>query len=122
MADKQEKSWDNLIEEILKFRDERDWARFHTPKNLSAAIAIESAELQERFLWKTDTEVAADLRKASEKKKIVQEVADILIYTLLFARHLNADIDGAVRAKIRSNRKRYPIARSKGVATKYTEL
>ena len=71
-----------VTERILAFRDERDWAQFHTPRNLAAAIAIEAAELQQALLWKSDTEVDDFLRTDKGKAEVGREIADTLIFTL----------------------------------------
>ena len=78
--------------EARRFRDARDWSQFHTPKNLAAAIAIEAAELQERFLWKTDKEIDRDLKDAAKRDAVVEEVADILLFALLLADRLDIDV------------------------------
>jgi dCTP diphosphatase len=113
---------DQLLAEILRFRDKRDWAKFHTAKNLSAAIAIEAAELQEHFLWKSDDDVAEYLKNPSKKRGVEDELADVIIFSMLLADQLGVDMDMAVRRKVRENAKKYPVAKSKGVATKYTEI
>lgn len=109
-----------LMQEILKFRDKRDWAQFHDPKNLAEAIAIESGELLEHFLWKT----AAESRKITKEKreKLAAEIADILIFALLFAHETGVDVEKAILDKIRHNESRYPVDKAKGSAKKYTEL
>lgn len=114
--------WSALLQEILKFRDQRDWKQFHTPKNLAAAIAIEAAELQEHFLWKSDPGVRAALRNPKKRDKVIEELADVIIFTLLLADRLGVDIDAVVRHKIRDNAKKYPVEKAKGTAKKYTEL
>jgi NTP pyrophosphatase (non-canonical NTP hydrolase) len=114
--------WKALLGEILEFRDARDWKQFHTPKNLSAAIAIEAAELQEHFLWKTDDEVLVALSDPDKRNKVAEELADVIIFTLLLAERLDVDIDTVVRGKIRKNADKYPVKKSKGTAKKYTEL
>lgn len=111
-----------LIQDIVKFRDERDWKQFHTPKDLAAAIAIESAELQERFLWKSETDIAADLADPAKRDKVVEELADVLIFTLLLADRLDVPVDEAIRKKLAANALKYPVAKSKGTAKKYTEF
>jgi len=113
---------DDLIHEIVQFRDERDWKQFHTPKDLAAAIAIESSELQERFLWKSEAQIAADLADSAKRQKVVDELADILIFALSLADRLDVDVEQAVRQKLAENALKYPVARSKGTAAKYTEL
>lgn len=113
---------DDLIDEIVKFRDERDWRQFHTPKDLAAAIAIESAELQERFLWKSEALIAGELADPPKMQKVVEELADVLIYSLLLAEGLEVDVVQAIREKLAANAVKYPVAQSKGRAKKYTEL
>ena len=73
-----------LIQKILSFRDERNWKRFHTPRNLAAALAIEAGELQETMLWKTDREVEDLLNTPDGRTNISSEIADILIFCFLF--------------------------------------
>jgi NTP pyrophosphatase (non-canonical NTP hydrolase) len=109
-----------LLKEIFKFRDNRDWAQFHDPKNLAEAITIESGELLEHFLWKT----AAESRKITKEKreKLAGEIADILIFSMLFAHETGVDIEKAILDKIRHNETRYPVDKAKGSAKKYTEL
>lgn len=112
----------DLINEIVKFRDERDWRQFHTPKDLAAAIAIESAELQERFLWKSESDITADLADPVKRDKVVEELADILIYALLLADRLDVPVDQAILTKLAANALKYPVAASRGNAKKYDEL
>lgn len=114
--------WEPLLALLRAFRDDRDWKQFHHPKDLAAAIAIEAGELQELFLWKTNDEVAADLATPSRRQAVVDEVADVLICTLLLADCLGIDIDEAVRHKTAANAKKYPVSKAKGTARKYTEL
>ncbi|NIM18023.1 MAG: nucleotide pyrophosphohydrolase [Candidatus Aminicenantes bacterium] len=110
----------DVMKKILDFRDKRDWQQFHDPKNLAAAIAIESAELQEVFLW---SNVDESRKIAAEKKqKISQELADIFIFSLLFAHETGIDIGKAVLEKIELNDKKYPVEKSKGTSKKYREL
>lgn len=114
--------WEPLMALLRTFRDDRDWKQFHTPKDLAAAIAIEAGELQEQFLWKTNDEVAADLATPARRRAVVDEVADVLICTLLLADCLGIDIDEAVRSKTAANAKKYPVSQARGTARKYTEL
>jgi NTP pyrophosphatase (non-canonical NTP hydrolase) len=112
----------DLLREILAFRDERDWRKFHTPRNIATALGIEVAELQETMLWKDDAEVRALLNDVTKREGIVDEVADILIYTLLFIDAANIDAAEAIRKKLLKNSERYPVEKSRGNATKYTNL
>ena len=114
--------WEPLLALLRTFRDDRDWKQFHHPKDLAAAIAIEAGELQEQFLWKTNDEVAADLAAPARRRAVVDEVADVLICTLLLADCLGIDIDRAVREKTAANAKKYPIEKARGRSDKYTEL
>jgi NTP pyrophosphatase (non-canonical NTP hydrolase) len=107
---------------VCRFRDERDWAQFHTPKNLAAATAIEAAELQERFLWQTDAEVDRDLADAAKKAGVADEIADVVMFAMLLADRLGIDLAEAVTAKLAANERKYPIALARGNARKYTEF
>jgi NTP pyrophosphatase (non-canonical NTP hydrolase) len=112
----------NLTREILAFRDERDWAQFHTPKNLSAALAIEVAELQELMLWKDDSDVAELMASKPGHGKLSDEIADVLIYALLFCESASIDPEAAIRIKLKKNAEKYPVDRAKGSAAKYDEF
>ena len=112
-----------LRELLIEFRDERDWKQFHDPKNLAEAISIEAAELLELFLWKSPEDVAHLLESNAEFRGAVEEeFADILCFALNFANATNMDISRAVKAKIDKNRKKYPVDKAKGSATKYDRL
>ena len=114
--------WKSLRDEIVAFRDARDWRQFHTPKNLAAAIAIEASELQEQFLWCTDAESEVRIRDAAKRQSIAEELADVVNYALLLADRLDIDLPKEVRRKIRINARKYPVKKSRGTAKKYTEL
>ena len=103
-----------IIEELIKFRNERDWEQFHNPKDLALAINIESSELLEEFLWK----------KAEEAKveKVKEELADVFAYAFLLADKYDFDVKQIVLDKIKSNGEKYPIDKAKGTAKKYNEL
>ncbi len=111
-----------LIEAVRQFRDDRDWAQFHTPKNLAAAIAIEAAELQERFLWKTDAEVDRDLLEPTKRTAVADEIADVVMFAMLLADRLGIDLVDAITAKLAANADKYPVNLARGTARKYTEL
>ena len=106
-----------IIKEVIKFRDERDWKQFHDSKNLSTAISIEAAELNELFLWKTIEE-----SERVDKTRIKEELADILIYSFLLAHKHNLNIKEIMLEKICTNSQKYPVKKAKGSAKKYTEL
>jgi NTP pyrophosphatase (non-canonical NTP hydrolase) len=109
-----------LLSRIRAFRDERDWGQFHNPKDMAAALAIEAAELQEIFLWKTGEEIASTAVR--KKTEIEEEVADIAVYLLEFADNLGIDIEAAILAKLGKNAAKYPVDKAKGSSAKYTDL
>lgn len=102
-----------LVKQILAFRDERDWAQFHTPKNIAAALAIEAAELQELMLWKSEEEVADLVDSNQGNGDLSDEIADVLIYALLFCEAVEVDPLVAIRIKLKKNAKKYPVPVSK---------
>ena len=103
-----------LINELTKFRDERDWNQFHNPKDLSIALSIEANELLEQFLWKNHED--------ANKDKIQEELADVFAYAFLLADKLNLDVEKIVLDKIKRNGEKYPVDKAKGTAKKYNEL
>lgn len=107
----------NVIETLIKFRDERDWTQFHDSKNLASAISIEAAELNELFLWKTIKE-----SEEVDKERIKEELADILAFSFLLAHKHRFDIEEIILEKIKKNAEKYPIDKAKGTAKKYTDL
>lgn len=113
-----------VLKNILKkFRDKRDWAQFHDPKNLAEAISIEAGELQELFLWKDKDVVIEKIKNDPEfKKEVGGELADIFIFCLNFANATDLDVATIVKDKIEKSDKKYPVEKAKGNATKYTNL
>lgn len=106
-----------LTEELIRFRDERDWEQFHDSKNLATAISIEAAELNELFLWKT-------IQESDEmgNEKVKEELADVLAFCFLLAHRRGLDIKEIMLDKIKLNGEKYPVDKAKGSAKKYTEL
>lgn len=115
-------TFEELEREALAFRDAREWARFHTPKNLAMAIAGEAGELCELFQWKDEQEIAALLRDPAFREKVAHELADLQILVLFAARASGVAIDDAVRRKMELNAERYPVEKARGNAKKYDEL
>jgi dCTP diphosphatase len=108
-----------LLERIRAFAAERDWDRFHSPKNLSMALAAEAGELLEHFQWLTEEQSAAlDPEKLAQVR---HELADVLIYLLRLADKLGVDLLEAADEKIELNALKYPADRVRGDARKYTE-
>jgi len=99
---------------VRTFVEERDWGQFHSPKNLSMAIAIEAAELMEEFQWLTIRESWEAVRDEAGKSRVVAELADVFIYCLSLANALEVDISEAVRAKLHQNARKYPVEAYRG--------
>ena len=104
----------DLKKTVKNFVEEREWRQFHTPKNLSMSVAIESAELMELFQWlsKEDSEKAMSSGKL--RKNAIDEVADIFIYLIAFCNENNIDIKQAIDQKMKKNKKKYPANVFKG--------
>ena len=109
----------DITKKILAFRDERDWAQFHNPKDMAIAISLEAGELLEHFLWKAPDEVEA--RVESHREEISDEIADIGVYLVELADNLGIDLLQAMAAKIEKNAAKYPADRVKGSSKKYSE-
>ena len=107
---------------VLAFAHERDWEQFHTPKNLSMALAAEAGELMEHFLWATPEASRTIVQDAAMRRKIEEELADVVIYALEFANMTGIDVAAAIEAKMAANAAKYPVEKAKGRSAKYTEL
>jgi dCTP diphosphatase len=103
-----------LRQAVADFVNDRDWRPFHTPKNLSMSIAIEAAELMERFQWLTTEEAVAAVGESDERAAVADELADIIIYCLSLSNALNLDISSAVLGKLQTNERRYPADQFRG--------
>jgi NTP pyrophosphatase (non-canonical NTP hydrolase) len=109
-----------LEAEIDAFVHERDWAQFHTPKNLAMSVAIEAAEIMEHFQWSTGEQSHA--LTPAKRDEVANEIGDVLIYLLRLARTLGIDPVAAATAKLALNRSKYPVEKAKGRSTKYVDL
>lgn len=112
---------DELRTAVRSFVDEREWDRFHSPKDLAVGLAVEAGELLENFQWKDPgrDELRADPDAAD---RIRDEVADVVIYALLLSDALGVNLAEAVMAKLEKNARKYPVERARGKAAKYSEL
>jgi len=110
---------ENLKVKLQAFADDRDWDQFHSPKNLSMALSVEASELVECFQWLTE-EQSKNL-SPKQRQAVIDEMADVQIYLLRLATKLNVDMLKAVEQKIVKNAAKYPAAKVKGSAKKYTE-
>lgn len=108
---------EKIITEILKFRNERGWKQYHNPKDLAISLSLEAAELLENFQWSSSEE--AVIKKRHSMK---EELADVMIYSVLFAEALGLDIEEIVMDKLSLNNKKYPVEKAFGKKEKYTEL
>ena len=106
-----------IINELVAFRDERNWEQFHNSKDLALAISIEAAELNELFLWKTREDA-----KNIDLERLRDELADIFAFSLLLANKHGFNVPEMVLEKIRKNREKYPVERSRNTAKKYNDL
>lgn len=111
-----------LRERVLAFARERDWEQFHSPKNLSMALAAEAAELMEHFLWTTPEASHAIAQNPAKRGRIAEELADVVIYALEFANITGLDVAAAIETKMAANAQKYPVEKARGRADKYTEL
>ena len=107
----------DTINQVLKFRDDRNWKQFHNPKDLALSICLEAAELLEVFQWSGSDTVCEE-----KKDKIREELADVLNYCVLMADACNLDMDEIVQEKIKRNNQKYPVDKAKDSAKKYDEL
>lgn len=102
----------NVQQQILKFNQDRDWDRFHSPENLAKSIAIEAGELLECFQWNNEYDI----------DEVKFELADVLNYCLLLADKIKVDPVEIIREKLKISAKKYPIDKCRGCSDKYTKL
>lgn len=101
-----------LVESVVKFRDDRDWKKFHNPKDLAIAMQLEVAEIFDHLKWQTNEEFSEYFKK--HKREVKEEVIDVLYHVLLFIHEFNIDLDKDFFAKMKKNEKKYPISLYKG--------
>lgn len=103
----------DIIDALIKFRDDRNWKQFHTPENLAKSIVLESAELLENFQWQSNNENIDNIK---------DELADIMTYCLFMCEHYSLDIKQLIVEKMEKNELKYPISKSYGKSEKYNKL
>jgi NTP pyrophosphatase (non-canonical NTP hydrolase) len=108
---------EELIQKLLAFREERNWAQFHNPKDLAISLSLEASELLENFQWRTSEDAVSQ-----KKQDIADELADVLIYSVYLADALGLNIEEIIRDKMRRNGEKYPVDKSFGKMNKYNEL
>ena len=109
---------DALSTKLKKFTQDRDWDQYHSPKNLAISLAVEAGELLEIFQWLPENSPF----DKTVHKKASEEIADILIYAIMFSRKMGIDIETAVLEKIAINEKKYPVDKARWISKKYDEL
>ena len=113
---------ETLQQRLRTFADERDWHRFHDPKNLAMALSVEAGELVELFQWLTPEQSAQIMDDSAAGERVRHEMADVLAYLLRLADVLDIDILAALDVKMGLNAAKYPVETAKGNARKYDRL
>ena len=111
-----------LKERVDGFISEREWNKYHKPKDLSISIVLESSELLEHFQWLTDDEIETMLKDSQKLQQIESELADIVIYCLSLSNTLHADLSNVVLRKLEEDEKKYPSEKVKGSYRKYNQI
>jgi NTP pyrophosphatase (non-canonical NTP hydrolase) len=111
-----------LHEEIEVFVSDRDWDQFHSIKNLSMALSVESSELLELFQWMKEEDSNQISSNPVLMEKVNDEVADIFVYLMRIVAKADIDLEKAVRNKMKKNAQKYPVERSRGSSRKYDEF
>ncbi len=108
-------SFEELKEKIKQFNLDRDWDQFHNPKDLIVALFSEVGELAECYRWLSDKEVSQVHLDSSKRKKVEEEVADVLMYMIMFAYKTDIDLVKVIEDKLEKNSQKYPLDKSKGI-------
>ena len=109
----------DLIEQVKKFREERDWDQYHSPKNLVMALLVETGELAEHFQWLTEEQ--SQSLPPDKLAEVREEIGDVLIYLANLCDKLGIDPMQAAHEKLGKNRQKYPASKVRGKSTKYSE-
>lgn len=102
-----------IMNELERFNQERDWEQFHAPENLAKSISIEAGELLECFQWNGED---------FEKQEVVEELADVFTYCFQMAIKLEVDPKEIILEKLEKTKRKYPVEKAKGISTKYDKL
>ena len=108
---------EKTVNEVLKFRDDRNWKQFHNPKDLAISISLEAAELLEVFQWS-----AEDTGIKDREERVSEELADVLMYSILMADACGLDAEKIIEKKLETNIQKYPVSEAYGSSRKYSEL
>lgn len=112
--------FNDVKQKIIDFRDEREWGKFHNPKDLAISLNIEAGELLECFQWKTDKEIY-EIINSNKKEYIEDEIGDVANYLILLCNELDIDLLDCIEKKIKKNAIKYPADKCKGSSKKYNE-
>ena len=108
---------DELRKKVIQFNEEREWGKFHTPRNLAISMSLEAAEVLEKSQWKLDDTVSEE-----EMTGLKEEMADVLLYLIQLSEVLKIDVMAEAHRKIEKNAQKYPVDKAKGSSTKYNKL
>jgi NTP pyrophosphatase (non-canonical NTP hydrolase) len=111
---------ERIQQRLREFNDARDWARYHSPRNLAMALSVEAGELLELFLWASDEGPQPPV--STRRERVAQEAADVGICLLNFCERAGVDLLAAMSEKIEANELRYPVDRARGRLEKSEEL
>jgi NTP pyrophosphatase (non-canonical NTP hydrolase) len=110
-------NFNEITKSIKAFCEERDWSKFHDPKNLALSLNLESMEVLELFQWTKDNEINPD-----KLDELPDELADVLYWLIMLSNHYEIDLIESLKKKMEKNREKYPVEKAKGKSDKYTEL
>jgi NTP pyrophosphatase (non-canonical NTP hydrolase) len=110
-----------MKEKVRLFCEDRDWDQFHNAKDLAIGIVTEASELLDCFRFKSESDIDEMFKDINKKQKILEEVADVLFFTLRIAQRYNIDLSTELEKKIKKNNEKYPVEKAKGSNKKYNE-
>jgi dCTP diphosphatase len=113
---------EKIQNELKTFAEQRDWDQFHSVKNLTMALSVETSELVEIFQWMKEEDSNSAHTDPKIKQRAAEEIADVFVYLLRIAKKLNIDLEEATWDKMRKNEEKYPIDKARGQSKKYDEL
>lgn len=111
-----------LAQALEQFASDRNWAQFHSPKNLVMALSGEVGELTEVFQWLSEDASKSAARNPETAQAVEDELADVLMYLVRLASVLGVDLDAAAQRKLRLNGEKYPVEKARNTAKKYDQL
>lgn len=115
-------SLSELTDQLIEFRDARDWRQFHALKDLILSLNLEASELLELSQWKPEADFEKEALEEPMQQRLKEECADVLLYLLLVAERTGINLQQAAADKIKANALKYPVEKSHGRSTKYTQL